>query len=397
MFSKTSKIALATVFALLALSAPAHSAFKLIPNMNQINDMTVKDDKPATVIELSADLVKEVGNIDVKIQPYQGTVAFYIPNCYVDPPKKFFNSVQSDVVTKVSIFQLNPKMVVATVWLNKAYKAEAGRIKTETKDGKILLQLWKIQPPVTAATLGTAAVEAKKEEAPAVPAQGQESVELLDPPIDLSKIFAEASSDKKQDAQKGAPADPAKIAEAKPDVGAQVPSLTGSVVKMVSALFGVLGAMALLVAGYRRYGKGAIVFKPAFQKPVRVISSVALGPKKQVSIIDVAGEILAVGVSENQISLLAKIDNPAVTERLLGTKTEIDRGADGAGRKIAAEIAKETEQQFETKPDNVFLAEFTREIGKYREAANGSAPANGAAGPDTLKSIRDRLATMRRL
>jgi flagellar protein FliO/FliZ len=88
-----------------------------------------------------------------------------------------------------------------------------------------------------------------------------------------------------------------------------------SVVKMISSLAVVLG---LMVAA-------AYVLKRVFQRVgtvqsdgglVRVLSTHYLGPKNSVMVMEVLGNIMVIGISNNQMSLLATISDPEAVEKL---------------------------------------------------------------------------------
>jgi flagellar protein FliO/FliZ len=49
---------------------------------------------------------------------------------------------------------------------------------------------------------------------------------------------------------------------------------------------------------------------------VRVIATSYLAPKKTISVVEVAGEILVLGLTENQISMLARVTNQATIDDL---------------------------------------------------------------------------------
>jgi len=49
---------------------------------------------------------------------------------------------------------------------------------------------------------------------------------------------------------------------------------------------------------------------------IRVISSHHLGPKKSIMLVEVLGEIILLGVSDHQMSMLTTISDPGATEKL---------------------------------------------------------------------------------
>jgi flagellar protein FliO/FliZ len=49
---------------------------------------------------------------------------------------------------------------------------------------------------------------------------------------------------------------------------------------------------------------------------IRLITTRAIAPQKYVSLIEIAGDLFAVGISQTQITLLTKVENKAFLEKL---------------------------------------------------------------------------------
>lgn len=78
---------------------------------------------------------------------------------------------------------------------------------------------------------------------------------------------------------------------------------------MVSSLLLVLGMIALIVYGARRFlGLRMGAWRPG--GPIRVLSRSYLGVKKEVALIEVGGEYLLLGITPDSISLLTRFDKP---------------------------------------------------------------------------------------
>jgi flagellar protein FliO/FliZ len=93
--------------------------------------------------------------------------------------------------------------------------------------------------------------------------------------------------------------------------------------KAIVMLGVVIAVMLLLLWVLKRYmnrtGGGLSGRYPA---PIKVLSTSFLGPKKSVSIVDVAGEVLVLGITAENINCLATIDNPDVLDELKRHETE---------------------------------------------------------------------------
>ena len=88
--------------------------------------------------------------------------------------------------------------------------------------------------------------------------------------------------------------------------------------RMVSALALVLGVMLLVYWLARKFllkGQGAA----AGGRVIQVLAHQALGPKRGVAVVRVAGEYLVLGLGGDRVSLLSRIEHPDSVEMLLGS------------------------------------------------------------------------------
>ncbi len=90
------------------------------------------------------------------------------------------------------------------------------------------------------------------------------------------------------------------------------PSLAWAILKMVFALGIVLGLLFLTLYFVRR-------LKDIHQKAhgtnlIKVLATRGIAPKKYISMIEVGGEIMVLGMSDNSVSLLTKMDRAQVIQ-----------------------------------------------------------------------------------
>ena len=85
--------------------------------------------------------------------------------------------------------------------------------------------------------------------------------------------------------------------------------LMPSAFKMMMTLSVVLGLIYLLFFGFKKYVLKNTVFGGG-GKLIQVVSTNYLAPKKNISLVEVAGEILVLGISDQNISLLTSIREP---------------------------------------------------------------------------------------
>ena len=95
---------------------------------------------------------------------------------------------------------------------------------------------------------------------------------------------------------------------------------------MVTTLSLVLGLIFLLFFGFKKY----VLKNTAFGggKLVQVLSTSFLAPKKNIALVEVAGEILVLGVSDQNISLLTSIREPERIEEIKNAHSDNSHGAD---------------------------------------------------------------------
>jgi flagellar protein FliO/FliZ len=92
------------------------------------------------------------------------------------------------------------------------------------------------------------------------------------------------------------------------------PELIPSALKMIAALAAVLGGLFVLVHFARRYLQRT--GGPAKARLVRVVASQPIGVKKAVTLVEVPGCVLVLGVSGDRIQMLTRLDDPQALEQV---------------------------------------------------------------------------------
>jgi len=101
--------------------------------------------------------------------------------------------------------------------------------------------------------------------------------------------------------------------------------LISSSLKMIMTLSLVLGLIFLLFFGFKKYVLKNTVFGGG--KLIQVVSTNYLAPKKNITLVEVAGEILVLGVSDQNISLLTSIREPERIEEIKNTHGDSSNNA----------------------------------------------------------------------
>jgi len=95
-------------------------------------------------------------------------------------------------------------------------------------------------------------------------------------------------------------------------------------IRMISALAVVLGLMMVLAAAARRWlgGRGLALGSAKGEPPlVQVLGTGYLGPRKSVTLVAVAGDLLIVGSTADRLVPLGRVSDPVQIRRVLARQT----------------------------------------------------------------------------
>ena len=102
-------------------------------------------------------------------------------------------------------------------------------------------------------------------------------------------------------------------------------SLWESGMKMLTTLAFVVGLMFFLFYVFKKLVAKQGMFGTA-DKPIRVISTGFLGPKKSIAMVEVAGRVLILGVANDQITLLSSLEDEEEVARILNNDSKGKNG-----------------------------------------------------------------------
>lgn len=90
--------------------------------------------------------------------------------------------------------------------------------------------------------------------------------------------------------------------------------MTWAIIKMIL----VLGTILLVLFFFSRLMKGRKMGSGngAANAGIRVLASQCLAPQKYIALVEMGGEVLALGISESQISLLTKVENKEFIQKI---------------------------------------------------------------------------------
>ena len=88
------------------------------------------------------------------------------------------------------------------------------------------------------------------------------------------------------------------------------PDLTMAGIKMVLVLLILLGALVGALYAVRRVSGG----RHFGGRPIQVLATTYLGPGRAVSLVEIPGKVLVLGVTKNDIRVLDRIEDPDVMD-----------------------------------------------------------------------------------
>ena len=147
--------------------------------------------------------------------------------------------------------------------------------------------------------------------------------------------------------------------------------LIPSSLKMFSMLAVVLGIMFLLFFGFKKYVLKNTMFGGG-EKLVNVLGSGFLAPKKNIVLVEVAGEVLVLGMSQDNISLLTNITDPEKIEEI---KSKGGKGGSGLNWNLGNRQAEEAKASRGKAEFSNYMKQFsgTEKINKGKTIADVTA------------------------
>ena len=91
--------------------------------------------------------------------------------------------------------------------------------------------------------------------------------------------------------------------------------MIGATLKMILALAGVLVLLWGLVRLFKRWPVGNM--NAGADGGIRVLTTKLIAPQKYISLVEIGGEVLALGVTSQQITFLTKIENQEMVKKNL--------------------------------------------------------------------------------
>ena len=282
---------------------------------------------------------------------YQGDfVQIELPDTYVDPPKQWVN-VGDDIIRNIFLYQWNDTTVRMRLFTPGKAEDLKDKLRFSQEGKKIFIQYnipfegeASASPGLTKDDQNTLPVDSGSGGRDRVgmgvsEGQGQTGGlksetgggDLLPAGAVLaSPVSAIPEGLPAPEEQPPAPQPSADIkltqsmpADQKISLGGGAPNLYASLLKMVAAL-GILIALlfAALYIVKRVFGKKMGI--AGQDQSIRVITSAYLGPKKSIALVDIAGERIVVGITQDHISMLTKLGKGGEFREILQEQVSAD-------------------------------------------------------------------------
>ena len=162
--------------------------------------------------------------------------------------------------------------------------------------------------------------------------------------------------------------------------------------KMASTLGLVLGLMFVVFHLFKKFGLKNSVFGGE-GKPIKVLSTGFLAPRKSIALVEVAGDILVVGISNDQISLLSNVQDPEKIEQIKSTLHKKPREPKPTVKPQTGkeEITQVKKQGVDVYNKRLIRSGSTNPFGEYVKQFSNSSGAEQPAMKDVAARVKKKL------
>ncbi|MBF0169738.1 MAG: flagellar biosynthetic protein FliO [Nitrospinae bacterium] len=297
---------------------------------------------------------------------FQKSIQLDLTGVYSVPAKKEL-PLDSPQLSMAGIYQRSPQQLRIRLFTRADGRTLAGRTKIAAEGNLLILSMTTPAPaaPVAAAPAPEQAPVAAPAPTNAPPAPDVEELALpvvkndplrsapIAPPLAAREDWSDAkgaasggTGEKKEQgplaglfvrkaeaAQSGeTPGAVAKTGYLKYEKSAPpaAPDLGAASVRMVGALAVTVGLFLLGAVLFRKFSGKLSLGAPSGDALVRTLASAPLGPKQRIALVEVAGEVMALGISEDSISFLTSIDDAETADRIRRMTAPLPGAGDAA-------------------------------------------------------------------
>ena len=364
------------------------------------------------------------------VKYYEKSIQIDIADAHVSPAKRVFD-VNHVGIKSINVYQANPNLLRIRIFPSEGIKELKESFSSSVNHEKLVFSVGpkgaallpvteKLTPQEesaskTAASNPSAMPETPKAaiETPVMAEEAAKTEEKTEPAMGeapgddkiLANIQKSLDEIKKEDVKTDGQAVSApKIQQAgmlgSPEPS-QVPGMGEAFIKIGSALMIVLALILAISYGAKKFlgvAEGGLGTK----KQMKILSSHFIGVKKNVTIIEVAGEVLVLGVTNNNVNLLARYTDPEKIELIKMTHRLPDRPM-GVFKKLPMFGWMKKKQPVQRPVNPMFARQVASYAENMKEAADAKEVKEKKPEIETRKdemvssvarSIADRLRTM---
>ncbi len=258
------------------------------------------------------------------------SVRIDIPEASVRPAKRFFYTGDSRI-PQIVASRLNSKTLRVQFVLGEKLPFLNENFQVEDQGGTLVVHFFKKEEDVLSEFLARAANRIDSEESKegiSLPVSGKETIESnfrVPLPVEKNRSAVLEQVANPSSETEIPPAPPLKITEGR-GLGLNKPLDPVAITVKTFTMFAlVLALMFLVFFVFKKYVLKNTIFG-GNEKFVRVLGTGFLGPKKSIVMVEVAGEVLVLGISNDNISLLTQIQDKEKIEEIKASRKEVNGG-----------------------------------------------------------------------
>ncbi|MBI5183075.1 MAG: flagellar biosynthetic protein FliO [Nitrospinae bacterium] len=313
---------------------------KSLSDSNYIKDLkTYSDDKE---LRLVVDFKKELSTYKGPTF-YKKSIQIDLPNTYLNPSKRVIE-IGDEMISQIRVVQQTRDTVRMRLMYADDGDGIEERFSLSIEDKSLVISIKRANVVDVEGILNTLFPEDSidKEE---IKGEISPSSQPLTPNSVEKRPVPEATKDSGIDQDKGG------YLNYEEPVPPPVPDLFSATLKMIVSLIIVLSLILIIYYLVKRFllkDNGLI----GNNRLIKVISTSFIGPKKAITLVEVANEILVLGISNNNISMLTRLENKGTIDSLKGGKDIPHRDGDG-GEGFSEELNRFVYDDHKEKSDSV--------------------------------------------
>lgn len=243
-------------------------------------------------------------------QFFEKSIQFTFNKTYIKPAKKTLKTGET-IIPDISIYQYDKNNVRLRLFIGKKDIQFEDILKYEKKGNKLIITVSKKSMDLASNPYDekSSLLAFDLEEYSSKPVELFSEIEKLD----KSKIVKFSETDESKD-NLGIGDNEKEMV-----LNIAVPALFSTSLRAVTALLMVLSLMLIIFYFVKKYllKDGSLL---GMDKQIKVLSTSYIAPKKSINLVEIAGEVLVLGVTATNIALLTKIKNKEIVEKIKGNR-----------------------------------------------------------------------------